>query len=128
MPGFSRPVVIGGFRYVDGGCHSATNADLVAGQDVDVVVVSSPLSMRGHGRRPARHPARILHSLELAREAARVRWTGVAVIAFEPDAVIARLVGRSSMDHRRARAVVEASRAAASATAAAVARAAGTPA
>ena len=109
MPGFFRPVDIGGRRYVDGGCHSPTNLDLLAGEGLDTVIVSSPLSMTG--RTP--HPARALHSLELAVEASRVRRGGTEVIVVQPDAALARVVGPSSMDGRRARAVVEATRAAA---------------
>ena len=35
---------IGGEAYVDGGAHSPTNADLVAGLGLDAVVVVSPMS------------------------------------------------------------------------------------
>ena len=106
VPGFFRPAAIGGHRYVDGGCHSPTNLDLLAGEPLDVVVVSSPLSMDG---RP-RSPARALHSAELAVEAAKVRRAGTAVVVFQPDTRLARLMGRDSMDSRRAAAVVSASR------------------
>ena len=32
IPGFFQPVLIDGVRYVDGGAHSPTNADLLAGR------------------------------------------------------------------------------------------------
>ena len=49
-PAFFAPVVINGVRYVDGGVHSPTNADLLAGLGLDLVVVSSPMSIAGNGR------------------------------------------------------------------------------
>ena len=74
VPGFFEPVTIDGVRYVDGGAHSPTNADLVANEDLDLVVVSSPMSVSGRGsrRRPAIDaPARRICRMYLAREIAR---------------------------------------------------------
>ena len=45
VPGVHVPVHWEGRRYVDGGMASATHVDLVADQPVDLVIVSSPLSM-----------------------------------------------------------------------------------
>ena len=65
-PGFFAPVVHGGETYVDGGVHSPTNADLVAGLGFDIVVVSSPMSAtRSAIRRPAWSGARALHAATL---------------------------------------------------------------
>src|ERR1019366_9481834 len=47
IPGFFRPVTIGGEVFVDGGVHSPTNADVLELCDLDLVVVSSPMSMAG---------------------------------------------------------------------------------
>jgi NTE family protein len=47
IPGFFAPVEINGARYVDGGAHSPTNLDLVAGLGFDLVVVCSPMSAGG---------------------------------------------------------------------------------
>jgi predicted acylesterase/phospholipase RssA len=44
IPGYFVPVRIGEFRYVDGGVHSPTNADVLAGQGLDLVIVSSAMS------------------------------------------------------------------------------------
>ena len=44
IPGFYRPVKIGGRRYVDGGVCSASNLDLLAGRGLDLVVCLNPLS------------------------------------------------------------------------------------
>ena len=44
IPGFYRPVRIGGRRYVDGGVCSASNLDLLAGRGLDLVICLNPLS------------------------------------------------------------------------------------
>jgi NTE family protein len=85
-----RPVELAGRRYVDGGVHSPTNADVLAedGTGLDVVVVSSPMSASSGTSRLAR---RNFHHLQLEREAEQVRAaTGADVVRFEPsDEVLA---------------------------------------
>src|SRR5436190_10407198 len=44
IPGFYRPVEIGGRRYVDGGMYSASNMDLLAGRGLDLVICLNPTS------------------------------------------------------------------------------------
>ena len=44
IPGYFQPVDIGGTEYVDGGVHSATNADVLRSEELDVVVVISSMS------------------------------------------------------------------------------------
>ena len=51
IPGFFEPVTIDGARYVDGGAHSPTNADLVARLGLDLVVVSTSAATVGEDRR-----------------------------------------------------------------------------
>ena len=40
----SEPVEIAGKRYVDGGAYSMVSLDLLAGQGLDLVIASAPLS------------------------------------------------------------------------------------
>jgi NTE family protein len=111
VPGFFAPAVIGGARYVDGGCGSATNLDVMAGAGVDLVVVSSPLSLARIGpRRGVCLSARLLHRAELAAESGRVRRSGATVVAFEPDPPVQGAMGTDSMDYSRVPEVVEAAR------------------
>ena len=51
IPGFYRPVDIGGRRYVDGGVRSASNLDLLAGHELDLVICLNPTSTRAGGAR-----------------------------------------------------------------------------
>lgn len=111
VPGFFAPVAIGGVRYVDGGCYSPTNLELLAGAGLEVALVCSPLSMDGRMPRPGvALPARVLHRLELEAEAARVRRSGAAVLAFQPDRAVQAALGRHPMDYSRCAAVVAGAR------------------
>lgn len=74
IPGFYRPVSIDGELFVDGGAHSPTNADVLAGLGLDLVVVSSPMSVAGPGLRLALdQPVRRWSRLVLETEAHRLR-------------------------------------------------------
>jgi NTE family protein len=103
IPAYYRPVEIDGDLYVDGGVHSPTNADLVAGSGVDLVVVSSPMS--GVGRPgPAlglERQMRALFAAGLRRELGAVRRQGVAVVVFEPTEADQQAMGPDPMDAAR---------------------------
>jgi NTE family protein len=102
IPAFFEPVEIGGVRYVDGGVHSPTNADLLAGLDLDLVVVVSPMSVAGNRLRPSLDlPARRMARVYLGREAARVRRSGTPVLAFQPVAADLAVMGLNAMDPAR---------------------------
>jgi NTE family protein len=106
IPGFYRPVSIDGEMFVDGGAHSPTNADVLAGLGLDLVVVSSPMSVAGPGLRLAfDQPVRRWSRLVLETEARRLRRQGTQVIAFQPTAADAAVIGPNPMDPGR-RAVV----------------------
>ena len=101
IPGYFAPVAIDGDRYVDGGTHSPTNADLLAGLGLDVVVVVSPMS----AQREAlvfnmRAAARGIHHASLRRELATFSRR-TTVLAFEPTSVDVSVMGLNAMDPRR---------------------------
>ena len=103
IPGFFRPVAIDGARHVDGGAHSPTNADLVAGEALDLVVVISPMSaVRSALRGPVAAVAgRLLHSRTLAGEVRAVRNRGTPVVVFQPTPADLAVMGFNAMDFRR---------------------------
>ncbi len=102
IPGFFAPVAHAEDRFVDGGVHSPTNADLVAGLGFDLVVVSSPMSAtRDALRRPRWTGARGLHAATLAREVAEVREAGTPVLVLQPGPEVVDVVGVNSMDTSR---------------------------
>ena len=106
IPAYFTPVVIGGRRHVDGGVHSVTNADQLAGVDLDLVVVSCPMgSTRDGVTLGADLPLRAAVQMRLAREAAAVRRAGIELVSFLPTAADRMAMGTSPMDIRRRKAV-----------------------
>ena len=84
IPGVFAPVEIEGHRYVDGGAHSPTNADLLTGVGLDAVVVVSPMSMRsGLPLRTSTASRWWAHQL-LHRELHAARVAGVRLLVIEP--------------------------------------------
>jgi NTE family protein len=113
IPGFYRPVRIGGRRYVDGGVCSVSNLDLVAGRGLDLVICLNPLTSpdraaglldllpaltNGAGRR------------RLAHEERKVRRFGTEVVVIEPSDADLAVMGRNWMSAERRQAVIETAR------------------
>jgi NTE family protein len=76
-------VDVAGVPHVDGGCWSASNADVLRRRGLDLVVVVSPLS----GRDPRTGwdlPMRRWVQRTLRREVAALRAAGTSVIVVEP--------------------------------------------
>jgi NTE family protein len=101
IPGWFQPVAVGRDSYVDGGVHSPTNLDVLAGRGLDLVVVSAPMSIaRGTRRASVDLPARRALRLRLADEARQVRRHGTQVIAFQPVGADLEVMGLNSMNAR----------------------------
>jgi NTE family protein len=106
IPGFYRPVRIGGRRYVDGGICSASNLDLLAGRGLDLVVCLNPLSSSDDPRsdNPLDWPSQLSRAANrrrLAHEARKVRGYGTKVVLIEPVAADLRAMGRNLMSPDR---------------------------
>lgn len=104
IPGFFQPVVIDGVRYVDGGAHSPTNADLLADRALDLVIVVSSMSASRRALRDGPLPAlmgRAMHSRNLAGEVQKLRRRGTKVVVFQPGAAELPVMGANPMDFRR---------------------------
>ena len=102
IPGFFSPVTIDSALFVDGGVHSPTNADVLIGEDLDLVIVSSPMSMTG--RRISGSAASIVRRWSgtlLDAEALRLRRRGVPVVAFQPTEADVEVMGPNAMDPTR---------------------------
>lgn len=99
IPSFFAPVDVDGEPFVDGGAHSPTNADVVRAEELDLVVVVSPMSIAGRGLRLAPdQPARRWARSRLDAEARRLRRAGVPVIAFQPTAADAGVMAGNALD------------------------------
>lgn len=103
IPGYLAPVVIRGTEFVDGGLHSPTNADVLRGRDLDVVIVVSPMS--GHSRGIDRG-LRQWAGRRLQAETRSLESDGVAVATFEPGPATSRLLGLNPMARTRSDRIV----------------------
>ena len=103
IPAYFAPVRIGRESYVDGGVHSPSNADVVARDRPDLVVVVSPMTVRpGTVRRPrADTPARLAMRRYLAREVRTLRRGGAHVVVVQPGAEDLPVMGLNPMQHSR---------------------------
>ncbi|MFQ5556694.1 MAG: patatin-like phospholipase family protein [Acidimicrobiales bacterium] len=103
VPGVYEPTTIGSRRYVDGGVHSSTNADLVAALAFDLVIVSSvmtaapPVSGWSKDRLTRRWFGRLL-----ANEVAQIRRRGTPVLVVQPTADVLERLEREPGPHDRA--------------------------
>lgn len=101
IPGYFKPIRIGGVSYLDGGVHSPTNADVLRDERLDLVVVSSPMSA-AHGRAgTADAPMRWAAHNRLEREVRRLRAAGTEVVRFEPSARTLAVMGLNAMAEDR---------------------------
>jgi len=110
IPGYYRPVRIGGRHYVDGGLRSFTNADRLAGEDCDVVLVLAPFSTRQRGALADTAlfgAARSMTAARIEREAEILRAGGAQVVVIDPAAADLNAMGLNLMDRARSRRVVE---------------------
>jgi NTE family protein len=103
VPGYVPPVEIDGVAYVDGGVHSPTNADLLADCDLDLVVVSSPMSADLHatGLR-IDLPVRLRFHRFLRTEVWALRRRGLRVVTIEPDRPTLQAMGLRMLRARNA--------------------------
>jgi NTE family protein len=102
VPGYFAPVTIHGRRYVDGGVHSPTNADVLRREDLDLVIVSSPMSIADTSG--LRKPTRALRGHFRARlglERRKLRNAGITTRAFQPSEDDLRAMGSQAMDDER---------------------------
>jgi NTE family protein len=111
IPGYLQPVNIGGETYVDGGAHSPSNADVVAGIGLDVVVVISPMSAPWTALRPSPNiGSRALASWVLEREVRAIRAAGTQVLILQPTAEDLEVMGPNAMNPARRTSVAKQAR------------------
>ena len=110
VPAYYRPVSIGGRRYIDGGVRSLTNADLLADQGCDIVIVMSPFSSMQRG--PLLDTAlfgvpRRATALQTAREIARLQEAGSEVVCIQPTGADIKAMGLNPMERAHSRRVMD---------------------
>jgi NTE family protein len=108
IPGYFKPVTIGGTEYIDGGVHSVTNADVLRNEDLDLVVIVSSMSAAHGSANGADGLLRRTVHRRMEREVARLQGAGIAVISLEPGTESRRVMGLRAMAEDRAPRVIEA--------------------
>jgi NTE family protein len=107
VPGYFAPVVIGGRSYIDGGVHSPTNAALLRGTGLDLVIVVSPMSGAA-GWRPDFYAASRRHASRLLkREVAALEGAGIRTVVFEPRAAELEVMSGDMMSRQRVNEVLQ---------------------
>jgi NTE family protein len=89
IPGFYQPVKIDGRSYVDGGCWSPSNLDMLEGVGLDLVICLNPTSSTVRPRtwyEKARGYYRGVSGRRLGVEARRLRAAGTRVAILQPNA------------------------------------------
>lgn len=111
IPAYFAPVQVDGVAYVDGGVHSPSNADVVARDRPELVVVLSPMTVRrGTARRPrVDTPARLAMRRYLSQEVRTLRRRGATVVVLQPGAEDLPVMGLNPMQHSRVEDVLHAS-------------------
>jgi len=112
IPGLYRPVKIGRDRYVDGGMHSPSNADLLADLDLDLVVVINPMSsLEGHAAAGFvdryLYPLRRVAQRRLDAELRLLNERGLPTLVIQPTAADLAVFSRNLMDSRPREVVAE---------------------
>ena len=119
IPGFYRPVDIGGRRYVDGGVRSASNLDLLAGHGLDLVICLNPTSTRvagGAGLGGVNPLDRVMglnraaSGRRLGSEAKRVRAGGSEVVLIQPTSEDLAVIGNNMMSGKRRNQIIDTAR------------------
>lgn len=101
VPGMFPPITIMGRRYMDGGVRSGTSADVLLGDEPEVVLVIAPLA-RGTSSIGA------LAERCLDNEIAALRAAGARVVKVVPDAADLEAFGANLMDPSRAASAADA--------------------
>ena len=118
VPGYFAPVTIGHHSYVDGGAHSPTNAAVLRRSELDLVIISSPMS-GPTGTRPGLYAASRRHAARLLRREVRaLQGAGIRTLVFAPGAAEQEVMGDDMMSWHRIGEIIERSFAAAGAQAA----------
>lgn len=105
IPAFYRPVHIGRDRYVDGGMHSPSNADLLNGLDLDLALVISPMSsLEGYAAAGMvdryLYPLRRFAGRRLTEELALLTAQGTPTLVIQPAGRDLAVFTRNLMDPR----------------------------
>ena len=112
IPGFYRPVTIGGRRYVDGGVWSTSNLDILRGEKLDLVICLNPTSSLHPPQawNPAHQIAHFFRRTSgrlLGSEAKVLRGEGTEVVLVQPTDEDHSVMGANLMATRNRNLVIQ---------------------
>lgn len=107
IPALFTPPRIAGQAYVDGGMHSATNADVLVHERLDLVVVLSPMSLGPFAMPPVDVAPRVLAGRRLAGEVRRLRRAGTRVVTVQPSPADVQVMGLNPMRGHRLEEIID---------------------
>src|SRR5215218_3190313 len=112
IPGFYRPVDIGGRRYVDGGLWSTSNLDVLRNEGLDLVICLNPTSSLHppHAWNPMERVAGAVRrgsGRRLCWEARKLRQAGTELVLVQPTREDLDVMGVNLMSTRRRHEVIE---------------------
>jgi NTE family protein len=100
-------VRIGGRSYIDGGVHSPSNAAILRGAGLDLVIVISPMS-GSTGWRPDVYAAARRHSTRLLnREVRALAAEGIRTVVFAPGAGEQQVMGNDMLSREHLNEVIQ---------------------
>jgi NTE family protein len=109
VPGYFRPIEVEGETFIDGGVRSPTNADVLRGSDLDLVIVVSPMSGRDLPRHGLGPLMRRYAKAKVDAEAAALLLKGIPSVIIEPGPELAPVLGTDFMSEERTAEIVTAS-------------------
>ena len=107
VPGYFAPVQIGGHSYVDGGVHSPTNAAVLRGQGLDIVIVIAPMSGPAGWSPGLFSTARRYAERLLQREVRALGAHGIRTVVFAPGPGVQQVMGNDMMSRHRLDEVIQ---------------------
>lgn len=108
VPGYFSPVTVDSAQYIDGGIASPTNADMLCGKELDLVIVLSPMSTTA--RLPRRSIERLVReraSNRLRRELRVLERDNVTTVVLEPGAEVLEHVTADFMSEDHVKEIVQ---------------------
>jgi NTE family protein len=100
IPGFYHPVSIDGRSFVDGGCWSPANLDILEPLNLDVVICLNPTSSLERSTRWRDSLSNVYRNAsgrQLAWEAHKLRRTGTRIVLFQPSIEALLVMGTNLM-------------------------------
>ncbi len=112
IPGFYRPVEIGGIPHIDGGVYSTSNLDVLRNESLDLVLALNPMSSLHAGSNSTlgervAYRMRMAAGKRLGAEAKRLRAAGIEVVLIQPTVHDLDVMGGNLMSSKRRHDVIE---------------------